>query len=96
MPDAVEPGTFFVVAGEDVPRGVAGVGGLEHHVAGAGIFVPFLAGGEIHGAELPLADGVFDSGPEAALLFLVGNFKPIFHELDAAIDDVSFDLAGSF
>src|SRR6266850_4084375 len=90
MRDAVESRTSLVVGNYDVPRRVFGIGSIEHAIARPGIFEPFAARGEVHRAELPLADGIVDARLEAALLFLVADFEPELDELDAAINQVPF------
>src|SRR5262249_5172451 len=74
--DAVETRAPLVVGGQDVPRRLLRVGGLQHHVAGARIVEPALPRGQIHGRELPLAQRILHAGLETPLLLLVPHLQP--------------------
>ena len=82
--DAVEAGLLFVYSLHHPPRGFGDVGALQHHFLGLGVFLPAAAGFQVHGAELPLLQRVVDTAQKAQVLLLVGDRKPVFHELDAA------------
>src|SRR5215217_3931259 len=47
---AVEPGAPLVVRPEDVPRRMLRVGGVEHHVTGAGVLEPAAPRRQVHRA----------------------------------------------
>ena len=83
--EAAEPGALLVVRTQDIPRCVFGVRRLEHHIPGAGILEPLAARGEIHRAELPLAERIVDLRLEAAFPFLVAHFQSDFDKLNAAV-----------
>src|SRR3569623_1836683 len=52
------------------------IGGLEHHVASLRVVVPAIERLDIHRAQLPLAEWIFNAGREALLLFLHADFQP--------------------
>src|SRR5204863_6052407 len=92
MPKATVPGALLVIGSQDVPRRVPRVASLEHCVARAGVLVPPAARGQVHGAELPLAEGVLDPGLEPPLLLLVTYLQPELNENDPAVHDVLLRL----
>src|SRR4030081_889828 len=90
MRNAIEPRLLLVVGANDVPGSMLAIGGLQHHVAGSGVFIPAAKRLQIHGAEFPLSKWVFDTRLEAALLLCLPNLHPILDENDAGIHDVLF------
>src|SRR5215471_11048143 len=62
-----------------------GVGGIEHAVSRAGIFVPTPVRLQVHRAQLPLAERVFDARSKPAFLLFLSDLHPIFNEDDSAI-----------
>lgn len=87
MADAVEAGFLFVVRGDDVPWGFRDVGLFEHDFLGLRVVFPAFAGLQIHGAELPLLEGVVVAALEAELLLFVTDGEPVFDDLDAGADE---------
>ena len=47
-------------------------------LAGAGVVIPALARGKIHGTQLPLPHAIVDARLESPLLLLVAHLEPIF------------------
>ena len=90
--DRVEPGALLVVGADDDPGREAGVGRLEHPIAGARVVVPFLPRRQVHVTELPLPHRVRDPGQEPLFLLLVAHLEPELDQGDAAIDDVALEL----
>src|SRR5207249_12169598 len=60
MRDAVEACALLVVGSHNVPGRGVGIGGIEHHVARAGVIVPARAWGQVYRAQLPLTKRVLD------------------------------------
>ena len=54
--------------------------------------IPFAARGEVHRAELPLAQRILDARLKTALLLLVADLEPKLHQDDAVVDDGMFEL----
>src|SRR5262245_15943318 len=73
--DAIEPRSFLIVRMQNVPRRPLCVGGLEHHVARARILEPLAARRKVHGAQLPLPQGIIYPRLETALLLFVADFE---------------------
>jgi hypothetical protein len=69
---------------------------LEHHVACPGIVVPAVVRLDVHRAQLPLADRIFDARPEAPLLLLLADLQPDLDEPGAAVDDELLDDGAKF
>jgi hypothetical protein len=46
------------------------------------------AGRKIHGAELPLAEGILDAGFEPPFLFFIAHLEPKFQKPDPTFHDI--------
>src|SRR5262249_8329256 len=85
---AIETCPLFFIGPGDIPRGILGICGIEHLVARPGIVIPALAGRQVHGAELPLAQRVLDTRRKPAFLFLVAHLEPEFEQGNSAFYNV--------
>src|SRR4029077_14469130 len=92
---AVEAGAAFVVRWEDVPGCKFRVRGFEHDVARARIIEPPAPRAQVRRAQLPLAQRIFDTGFEAALLLGLAYLEPVLDQLDAVVDDVHLELGAN-
>src|SRR6267154_2294843 len=96
MCDAVEPRSFLVIGANHTPWRMLDIGGREHAVTGAGIFVPAPVGLQIHGTELPLPERVFDASLEPTMLFFLSNFHPVLNQNDSGVNDMLFGNGAEF
>src|SRR6516162_6217855 len=85
MRNAVKACSPLVVGTHNVPGRVFSVGRLQHHVAGTGIVVPTSPRFNVHRAEFPLPQWVFDACLKASRLLILSHFQPEFDKLDSAI-----------
>jgi hypothetical protein len=90
--DHVQARRPLVVGSNDVPRGDARVGLLQHDVPRPGVVVPALTRREVHRTQFPLTHGIVDTRFEPALLLVIAHFEPELDQDDAAIDDELLDL----
>src|SRR5499433_3915127 len=83
MRNAIQPGSLFVIRADDVPGSVLTVGRFQHAIARARVIVPAAEGFQIHRAELPLPEWIFDPRLETALLFFLANLQgdPVVHDI---------------
>src|SRR4029078_5719558 len=90
--DRVQPRGALVVRAENVPRREVRVGLLEHAIPRLRVIVPALQRGQIHRAQLPLPEGIFNAPLEPATLLVWAHLEPELDEGDAPLDDEVLDL----
>ena len=79
----VDACALFVVGLDGHPRGLIGVGVAELFFLGAGVVVPLIQRGQVHGGKLPLAHWVDLADREAGALFFLCHREPELGEADA-------------
>src|SRR5258708_2006079 len=72
------------------------IGGREHAVTGAGIFVRGGVCLKLLGARLPLRGGIFDASLEPPMLFFLSNFHPVLNKNDSGVNDMLFGNGTEF
>ena len=88
MRDTVEPCPLLVVGSQDVPRRIFSICSVEHHVACTGVVVPAAARGQVDRTQLPLPQGVIQTGFEAPTLLVVTDFEPVLDQVNSTRDDI--------
>src|SRR5471032_152220 len=92
MSNAVKPGFFLINALDYPPRRFRDMRTLQHNFLRLSVILPALTAFQIHRAQLPLFKGIMDSRQKTRLLFLIGNRKPIFNNLNATARQHFFEL----
>ncbi len=64
----------------------------EHRFLGAGVVVPLVQRGQVHGAELPLLERMHLALQKAAALLFLADREPELDQVDAAADQVAFKI----
>jgi hypothetical protein len=83
--DHVDPCTPLVVALDNEPRGLGGIGVDQHLVLGPRVVLPTRERLQIHRRELPLPHGVRLPGAEPDLLLGVADGEPVLAQEDAVL-----------
>ena len=86
MAHGVEARTLFVVGLDHSPRSISRIGMKEHGLFGARIIFPAIQGGQIHGRQFPLLQGMMTTLFKTATLLLPCDGKPELHQIDATVD----------
>jgi len=86
MVDAIEPRPSFIIGINHIPWGDLGIGIGEHFIFGFAVFNPKPPGFQVHIAEFPAFQRVFDTLPEPVLLLFVTHRKPVLDQNDPGMD----------
>ena len=92
MVNAIQARPLFIDRIHNPPGRFRDMGAGQHLFLGFGVILPPAARMQIHGAELPLLERIFDAHLEAGLLFLVGDGEPVFDQDDAGPDEHSLEI----